>query len=675
MLALDYSRRQATACACALFLANAYVVHELFSVEYTPFMGSIGGAYVSLAQQLAAHWDLRWWPLWYAGIPYQNTYPPLLHWITGLTARFAHVSAAHSYNFITAFFYCLGPVTLFWMTLRLSRAMWPSFAGALLYSLFSPSALLVTAVRNDVGGVFQPRRLQALIEYGEGPHVASMTLLPVAIVLLDMALARRRPGFYLASALALAAVVLTNWLGAFALASAVLAYICSKRSVDVRRTLVACLGLAIFAYAIAAPWIPPSTLAAIRTNAQRIGGPYQITTAHLKYAAVILIAIALLWWWFERRKVSAHMRFFVTFAFLMCAITLASAWWQIFLMPQPDRYHLEMEMALCPLAVFAAAPLAAQLRRNWRLAVIVCFALFCFLQFKPYRRDARNWTRSIDIQKTSEHKVAEWMGRNMNGRRVFVPGSEYFWLNAFTDTPQLEGGFDQGVINPLLPALHYEIYTGAGTANEGELAVLWLRAFGVHAAAVCGPNSTEVYKPYRNWKKFEGLLPVLWRDGDDVIYRVLPNSVSPAHVLRPEDRMTRQPNSVLDMDFVRAYVAALENPAAPPVEMTWLNRHHAVLAANLQRSQSLLVQVTYHPGWRARVNGAPRRVTRDPIGLMLIEPECDGHCTVDLEYGDDAEMLAAHMASWTALAGGLAWIIFAAVRVRYWKHGSVAEHG
>ena len=48
-----------------------------------------------------------------------------------------------------------------------------------------------------------------------------MTLLPLAILLLDLA-ARKRKGYYLAAAAAaIAAVVLTNWLGAFSLAIAV----------------------------------------------------------------------------------------------------------------------------------------------------------------------------------------------------------------------------------------------------------------------------------------------------------------------------------------------------------------------------------------------------------------------------------------------------------------------
>jgi hypothetical protein len=650
-----------------------YIVRELFAVEYLRFMGSIEGAYIGLARQLSQHWDLRWWPLWYAGIPYQNTYPPLLHWITALAARFTHVSPAHSYHFVTAFFYCAGPVTLFWMAYRLSGLVWPSFAGGLVYSLFSPSTLLMKAVHDDARGVFQPRRLQALLEYGEGPHVASMALLPVAIVMLELALRRRRPVFYVLASFAMAAVVLTNWLGALALAAAVIAYILAKRPPDLKRVSLACLALGAFAYALAAPWIPPSTLAAIRTNAQRIGGSYPIGVSQLKYPAVILVALLLLWVWFERSNLPAHLRFFAVFALLMSSVTLASAWWQIYIVPQPDRYHLEMEMALCPLASFALALPLGRLRRTPRLTVVVVLALLCYLPAKTYRRTARGWNRPIDIRATSEYKTASWIDQNMHGRRVFVPGSDYLWLNAFTDTPQLEGGFDQGLTNPLLPVIHYQMYAGTGTENEGELGILWLKAFGVHAVAVCGPRSTEVYKPYHNWKKFEGLLPVLWRDGDDVIYRVLPDSVSLAHVLPPENRVTRSPAGVFDTDFLRAYVAPLENPALPSVEMAWQNRHHAVLAADLQKDQLLLVQVTYHPGWHARVNGAARPVSKDPIGLVLIAPQCAGRCVVDLEYGDDAEMLAARVISWMALAGGLLWAIAWPVRMRYWKHPPVHD--
>ena len=47
-------------------------------------MGSIEAAYIGLARYIANHLgELSWFPLWYGGIPYADTYPPLLHWSAG----------------------------------------------------------------------------------------------------------------------------------------------------------------------------------------------------------------------------------------------------------------------------------------------------------------------------------------------------------------------------------------------------------------------------------------------------------------------------------------------------------------------------------------------------------------------------------------------------------------
>ena len=280
----------------ALFALNVYIARPLFTVEYTRFLGSIEGAHVGVARQLAESWDQRWWPLWYGGIPFENTYPPLLHWIIALFSRVSHISPAHSDHAVTAFFYCAGPVTLFWLAYRLSSRVWPSFAGALLYSLVSPAALLIAEVRHDVGGVFHPRRLQALIMYGEGPHIASMTLLPVAVVLLDVALARRRPLFYVLAALGMTSVALTNWLGAFALAAAVVAYILSRAHKNLITVSLKCIGMGILAYAFAARWIPPSTLVIIRAAEQRTGGPWQ-PMLRLLCGTVLAALLILAWFW------------------------------------------------------------------------------------------------------------------------------------------------------------------------------------------------------------------------------------------------------------------------------------------------------------------------------------------------------------------------------------------
>jgi hypothetical protein len=82
-------------CAAFLLLLNAFLVRDLFRIEYTRHMGSIEGAYIAIIRHLLEHGPGdRWFPLWYAGIPFQNTYPPLLPILAFATARVLGISPA-----------------------------------------------------------------------------------------------------------------------------------------------------------------------------------------------------------------------------------------------------------------------------------------------------------------------------------------------------------------------------------------------------------------------------------------------------------------------------------------------------------------------------------------------------------------------------------------------------
>jgi len=96
-------RTQSLVLAALLFLINAYVCRGLFAMEYLRHMGSIEAAYIGISRYMLAHWhDYSWFPVWYAGIPAQNTYPPLLHWIVALVALLRGISPVHSHHWVTA---------------------------------------------------------------------------------------------------------------------------------------------------------------------------------------------------------------------------------------------------------------------------------------------------------------------------------------------------------------------------------------------------------------------------------------------------------------------------------------------------------------------------------------------------------------------------------------------
>jgi hypothetical protein len=645
--------RRLLAAAVSILALNAVFAARLFVTEYTNHTESIEAAYISIGHQWMTHGIAlgEWWPLWYGGVPGQNTYPPLLHVLVALAGKAAGVSAAYAHHAVTAAMYCLGALTVLWLAWVLSGSRRAAVVAALLYSTASFSAWLIPSVRHDLSSALDPRRLHILVVYGEGPHVMSMTLIPVAIVLLHFALTKRKPVWVVLAALGLASVVLTNWLGGFALAAAGFAYLLAFHRLP---AWIAALGIGIYAYALASPWIPPSTLQAVKVNAQRIGGDFQFGFANALWLAGLLAACFAVEVLLRRAQMSNLVRFGASFSILMGGIALLAEWAGVNVLPQPLRYHAEMEMAICLLAggVFASLrPPAA------RVAAIPVAALAVAGAIAHYRA-SREYFHAIDMRATSEHKMSRWFDEHMEGRRVYAPSAVQFWLNAFANTPQFGGGFAQGIIDRNRAAADFQIMSGMNAGDrEGEIAADWLRVYGAHAVGVTGPRSTEYYKSIKNWKKFDGVLRELWRDGDDVVYEVPQRSASLARVVRREQTIAAPPEYATETAAIAAYLRAVEDPAMPDASWEWLSRSHARIVADLQPDHAVAVQMNYHPGWRVTANG--NRVAARPDGLdqMIIEPNCAGACRIELIYDGGTEMRVANVAAVAGLLAGLAAIL------------------
>src|SRR5260370_5958434 len=143
-------------------------------------------------------------------MPYQDTYVPLLHLVVAVTASITHVSAARAYHGVTGVVYALGPAALYWMAIRLGAPRGAALLSALFYSLFSPSTLLMPEMAKDLGGFWYGRRLEVMTVDGEGPHVATMTLMPVVILALQNALVKRDNRAVALAAISISLAFLTN---------------------------------------------------------------------------------------------------------------------------------------------------------------------------------------------------------------------------------------------------------------------------------------------------------------------------------------------------------------------------------------------------------------------------------------------------------------------------------
>lgn len=393
----------------------------------------------------------------------------------------------------------------------------------------------------------------------------------------------------------------------------------------------------------------------MQTNAQFTVGYYPLGLHQLGGAALLLVAVIALRWLLSRYHASLCLRFSSYFLLITAALALPDEWFHVYLMPQADRYHLEMEIAVCLFLAFGPGPhliRAAGRYQTWLAAVLLIAAA---VQVRNYTQCAHAMIRPFDIRPTVEYQAAQWLQQNLPDGRVFTLGSIQFWLNAFSDVPQIGGGFGQGIVNPEIPAVLYGI---PFTEGDGANLAMWLRLLGAKAVLVNGPGSRDQYPwGWRDPDKFRGVLPELWRSGGDAIYGVPQSSGSLAHVILPGDMVAKFPINVTKVPLVQALNAAMENPQLPAAALVWKSQHEAVISATLQPRQLVFVQVTYHPGWQAKVNGQPRAVKPDGLGFIIVEPRCQGPCEIHLRYDGGLEMHLAKFAQTASLLIMLAWLV------------------
>jgi hypothetical protein len=154
---------------------------------------------------------------------------------------------------------------------------------------------------------------------------------------------------------------------------------------------------------------------------------------------------------------------------------------------------------------------------------------------------------------------------------------------------------------------------------------------------------------------------VLWKQDGLVMYRVPLREYTLAHVV-PEGAIVPRTRGSRDGRDVERYVAALGDPSLPGATFEWEGRNRIRIRTAPGPGRVVTVQESYHPGWHAAAGGRKREVQRDGLGLMWLRPGCDGPCEVVLDYDGGWELRACRWLSWAAIAGLLAFPLWAAAR-------------
>jgi hypothetical protein len=493
----------------------------------------------------------------------------------------------------------------------------------LAYSLLSPAELVIPVLRVLDNGHWMPLRLYNLIHYAEDPHNLALTLLPMALYFL-------RRGPWQLAVVSSAAVVLSNAFGAVDLAVGGLCI-----ALATGRGFRRLAGIGALSYLWISPWLPPSLIELIGKDQWGARGLFQAGPKALLGLVAAVGAFAAIWW-FTRRLGPTLERFALLFVFPMVLIPVGFFLGGLTLVPQANRYQLELELAVCMVVGCLASRLSS--RVPLRIALGVLVVVGGVYQAKSFRHAARGLLKPVEITGTIQYKTCAALQRLLPGQRVMVSGDTEYICNILWDTPQLSAGHAPSAPNFLQQVAVYQTYVGGESAKQAaEVSLLWLKAFGTQAITVPAEKSREFYHPVAFPHRFDGVLPILWHDEDDTIFQIPQRSGALARVVPESALVARTPIHGLDTEPLQAFVAALEDPAIPLAELRWMSTGKAEISAVMTPEQAVSVAVNWAPGWRASVSGKTLDVGKDGIGLIALRPACAGDCRITLEYGPSAE--------------------------------------
>lgn len=592
------------------------LIWPLFFLEYLDNWASIESTFIADARMLIQQLPHPGWqPLWYCGTRFDYIYPPALRYGTALISLAGNVSTARGYHLYIAALYVFGIVAVYWLVRAGSGSRWSALFSAAGTALLSPSFLVLTSYRHD-SGFWVPQRLHALMGYGEGPHVVAVCVLPAALAASFFALRQGRWRYLALAGILCAFTVANNFYGATALALSFPVLAWAVWTGEQNRKIWPRAGLIVaFAYGLSAFWLTPSYVRITLINLQWVARPRNNWSVWVGATCIALFCMVT--WRLARRRPDREWPVFVAGLLFFFGISVLGAFFLDF-RPAGNGERLIPELDLA--AVLAAAEVFRFLWRfpKWRTATLVLAALMLSPSIRYMNHAWSPFPEFGPPQRQYEFRMAKWASDHLPGERVLPTGSVRFWFDVWDNNSQPDGGSLQGMSNQNLPAAFWQIFTG----HDASIAVLWLQALGTGAVIVPDRTSPEIYHDFTDPHKFRGAVPALYDDKKGtVIYRIPRIQPGIGRVIDTQAlAAVGKVRGGDDVETLTKYVGEVEKPGQPAASVTWSDFDHLGLHATVTEGQSILLQETFDPYWRAEENGKALPVRIEPVmGFMLID--------------------------------------------------------
>jgi hypothetical protein len=541
-----------------------------------------------------------------------------------------------AYRIVAATGYALGLPALYLAARALTGSRRAALLSAGAFLLLPSLTYVFPPIRTDgaaLSGTFLPPpwRLVALVEYGEGPHVLSLSfaLLGVAATLRYL---RAPSGLRLAIAVvALVAVALTNLIGALGVAIFIFGVaIANGPAASFTNKWSGLWKLSLLTVLFSVSWY---SLGFMRAFSQPGGGDTASFYLALPVVALVaIIAVAAL----PLKHLPRGMDVALLWLLVLGAILVPKQLFGIGIAPQPIRYSLELDAAF---AIGIGIVLAALIERLTSRVVVrgaigaVAALAFVVVGAPPWLGIQPRLAPDASWRDWSERRVALWLAGNLRpGERAFLTGDHAFWLNVFADVPQVRGGQDFAAVDPWPAHAAFQISSGPDAA----ISKIWLQALAVRYLVVTGPSSSEIFHDFSNPAKFDGMFPVVFDERGVRIYE-LPLAGDPRAVVVASAADLQSPTNGIDRPALERYLETVARGTAPVAAVSALGDWR--VETDAQGAGDLIVREAYDSGWQASLDGKGVTVFPDALGMLRLTVPAGSH-VVELGHRVHLDFLA-----------------------------------
>ncbi|MFZ5392035.1 MAG: hypothetical protein ACOZAR_02460 [Patescibacteria group bacterium] len=636
-----------------LLVISGLLVYPLLLPGYSRFIENIEGAHLVNARYILEHFGASWNNLWYFGFPVHLTYPPFVPYLIALVSYLFKLDVSYSYRLIVAFFVWLTPLSIYLFTYYLNNKKTTAFLAALMYILLPSVAYLF--IPQIAGGPsiagYPPYHWIVFSQFGEGPHLVSLFFAPLAVLFFIKSFRSPDIKNYILAAIFIALTGLSNLFGAYALIVIIVLVVLGKFAIytfnfNYRRLFF----IGLFAYGLTAFSYDFNFVQSILQSSYI----HPENSIHLPPMLVVFLVVlfgilplAL----FLRHKMMGSdnsFRWFLigawTFIFLAVGAVYYHTGFSLF--SQPNRYLVEGQMGfVILLAMFLTRLLSHILTqysgvKKYTLYTITKIAIFVLILVISYGYISRPYfiAQPNQMNHSSEYEIATWLNKNIDlstGDRVYLTGTPAFWLNVFSDVPQIRGGADNAQPNPWWADASYQINKG----EDPQLLKSWLKILNIKYILVNYPESGTHYVDYENYERFADFdLVTKFADGGFKLFNSPGYSPSLFNIIDPSSnpfygRIDSKSNS----EAINAFAKMIPDQKDDRLSYQIIDSDkYQVKFSNLKTNEKIIFKMNFDDRLQA-VDQDGKTVKIESIGpnFVAITPNNLENSTITFTYGSN----------------------------------------